>query len=475
MGEKSITLPFWIVLVKSAHISYNMIDGKDDGMKIYNTYSSSLEEFIPKHEKQVSIYVCGPTVYNHIHIGNARPVVFFDTVRRYFESLGYQVTFASNFTDVDDKIIIKAIEEGKSELELSGYYIDSFIEDTIRLGSKTDYLQPRVTEYMDSIISYIDNLVKLGYAYTVDGDVYFRVSKIEEYGKLSNRKLDDLISGARVEVNPNKESPLDFTLWKQTFEGISWESAYSKGRPGWHTECCVMIDLLFHEEIDIHGGGSDLIFPHHENEIAQSIASHNHPLARFWMHNGRLNMDGEKMSKSVGNLIWVKDLPGNPLAFRLYLLATHYRSPLNFNFEHLETYEKELERMNYTVYALNRKLDFLDATKKESKYIDELALLKTNYDEAMSLDFNTPNAITQLQALIKQINAYLRQNTDVLILNQALSLVNYMLGILGLELEYIPLSTEDKQLYHGWEKARKEKDFVKADEYRSLLQEKGIL
>ncbi len=445
-------------------------------MKIYNTYSSSLEEFVPIHKNQVSMYVCGPTVYNYIHIGNARPVVVFDTFRRYFESLGYAVKFASNFTDVDDKIIHKAIEEHKTELEVSSFFINAFLTDLKSLGCKTDYIQPRVTEYMEGIISYIDNLVKTGFAYVVDGDVYFRVSKIDEYGKLSNRKLDDLISGSRVEINLKKESPLDFTLWKSTEEGISWDSTYSKGRPGWHTECCVMIDHLFHEEIDIHGGGSDLVFPHHENEIAQSLATHKHPLAHYWMHNGRLSMDTDsKMSKSAGNVIWVKDLPGNPLSFRLYLLATHYRSPLNFSYEHLETYEKELEKMNNTVYALNRKLDLSDSLENLEISNEELLGLKSRFDDAMNLDFNTPNAITELQALIKQINLFLRQKTDNSVLKQSLELANYMMGILGIELKYTPLTREDKNLFHLWEKARVDKDYQKADEYRYLLQEKGIL
>lgn len=445
-------------------------------MKIYNTYTSSLEEFVPIHENQVSIYVCGPTVYNYIHIGNARPVVVFDTVRRYFEAQGYNVLFASNFTDVDDKIILKAIEEGKTELDVSNFFINAFLNDLRSLGCYTDYLQPRVTDFIQEIIAYIDNLVKKGYAYAVDGDVYFRVSKVDEYGKLSNRKLDDLISGARVEVNLKKESPLDFTLWKHTETGIAWNSDYSSGRPGWHTECCVMIDHLFHEKIDIHGGGSDLVFPHHENEIAQSIATNHHELAHFWMHNGRLSMDAEgKMSKSEGKVVWVKDLPGNPLSFRLYLLATHYRSPLNFSYDHLETYAKELDKMFNTMSSLNRTLDLSDELE-ECKVIDStLVGLRTRFDEAMSLDFNTPNALTELQALIKLINQLLRQKKEFGLLKESLTLANYMMSILGIKVEYTPLTKEDKSLYAQWEKARAEKNFAKADEYRALLQDKGII
>lgn len=444
-------------------------------MKIYNTYASQLEEFIPIHENQVSMYVCGPTVYNYIHIGNARPVIFFDTVRRYFEAKGYLVKFASNFTDVDDKIITKAIEEGKTELEVSGFFINAFLEDVERLGSKTDYLQPKVTEYMNYIIQYISDLVDKGFAYEVDGDVYFRVSKISEYGHLSNRKLDDLISGSRVEVNLKKESPLDFTLWKKTTEGIAWTSDFSTGRPGWHTECCTMIDHLFQEKIDIHGGGSDLVFPHHENEIAQSIAMHNHSLANIWMHNGRLNLEGEKMSKSLGNMIWVKDLPGNPLTFRLFLLATHYRSPLNFSLENLEAYEKEYVKMMNTIFSLNRKLDLADELGCDGLDDQTVIGFKNRFDEAMDLDFNTPNAITEVQALMKAINVSLRSKTPISVLKQMATLAEYMLEILGLKVPYLPLSKGDKEIYHLWEKARQEKDFNLADHYRALLQEKGIL
>ncbi len=444
-------------------------------MKIYNTYTSSLEEFIPLHENQVSMYVCGPTVYNYIHIGNARPVIFFDTVRRYFESIGYKVKFASNFTDVDDKIIQKAVESGKTELEISQFFIQAFLDDVKRLGSKTDYIQPKVTEYMQAIITYIEDLVNKGFAYEKEGDVYFRVSKVNEYGHLSNRKLDDLISGARVEVNELKESPLDFTLWKKTDLGIAWDTSFSKGRPGWHTECCTMIDHLFHEQIDIHGGGSDLIFPHHENEIAQSIAMHDHSLARFWMHNGRLNLEGEKMSKSLGNMIWVKDLPGNPLAFRLFLLATHYRSPLNYSSENLEVYEKEYTKMMNAVFSLNRKLDLSDSLEEKVITNPELLNILNQYQAAMELDFNTPNAITELQSLVKWINVALRQKAAIADLQEALSLANLILGVLGLSTPYQRLKEEDKQIFLLWNEARDHKDFDKADYYRAQLQEKGII
>lgn len=447
-------------------------------MQLYNTYTSSLETFVPRIPGEVSIYVCGPTVYNFIHIGNARPVIVFDTLRRYFESKGNLVRFASNFTDVDDKIIQKAIAEGKPELEISSRYIEAFLKDVADLGSKTDYIQPKVTEYMAPIIAYIDHLVQTGYAYVVEGDVYFRVSKIEEYGHLSNRKIDDLQSGSRVEINEKKENPLDFALWKKTKEGITWESNFGPGRPGWHTECCVMIDEIFGGAIDIHGGGADLIFPHHENEIAQSVATHQHGIASFWMHNGRLNIEGndseEKMSKSAGSIVWVKDLK-DKLAFRLYVLATHYRAPLNFSFTHLETYEKEFQKMTQTIHAMKRKLDLANELVGDSAHQEDLASIRERFDAALELDFNTPNAITELQALLKSMNILLRQPFDAALWRQALIYADEMTEILGLQVPYSPLSLADKELFVRWDDARKNKDFAKADEVRGELQKKGLL
>ena len=277
-------------------------------MKIFNSYTNKLEEFKSIQKGVVNMYVCGPTVYNYIHIGNARPVIFFDTVRRYLEHREYKVNFVSNFTDVDDKIITKALELEVTEKEVTDKFIAAFLKDVERVNSSTDYTKPRVTKYMDHIINYIVILVKKGYAYVVEGDVYFRVTNVENYGGLSNRNIDDLISGSRVEVNDKKENPLDFTLWKKTDVGIKFDSPWGKGRPGWHTECVAMIDDIFGEKIDIHGGGSGLMFPHHENEIAQSMVLNNHTLAKYWMHNGLLNIGGSKMSKSEGEVVLVKEL-----------------------------------------------------------------------------------------------------------------------------------------------------------------------
>ncbi|MDT8337239.1 MAG: cysteine--tRNA ligase [Candidatus Izemoplasmatales bacterium] len=444
-------------------------------MKIFNSYSNELEEFVSIHPRKVNMYICGPTVYNYIHIGNARPVVFFDTVRRFLEKQGYVVKYASNFTDVDDKIIQKALDDNESELIISQKYIDAFLSDLKALNCKTDYLQPKVTEYMDFIIDFIQDLIDKDYAYNVDGDVYFRVEKVSDYGRLSNRNIDDLISGSRVDINPKKESPLDFTLWKKTDVGINFDSPFSKGRPGWHTECVSMIDDIFNEKIDIHGGGMDLQFPHHENEIAQSKALHNHSLAKYWMHNGRLSFKDEKMSKSLGNVVLVKDVE-EKMPLRYFLLSTHYRSPLNYDDESFSMYVKEWQKLESAVKSLFLKLDLEKALNLHVKIssVDILSELK-NFIEAMSDDFNTANAITSLQSLIKNINVSLRKKTDFHYLNELLEAINYMTDILGLKVETKPMTEKDRNLYGLWQNARTNKDFASADKLREKLTQRGIL
>lgn len=444
-------------------------------MKIFNSYSNQLEEFESIHPNKVNMYVCGPTVYNYIHIGNARPVIFFDTVRRFFEKQGYEVKFASNFTDVDDKIIQKAIDDKEDELILSQKYIDAFLSDLEALNCKTDYIKPKVTEYMSDIIDFISDLKKSGYAYEVDGDVYFRVDRISDYGKLANRNVDDLISGSRVEVNPKKESPLDFTLWKKTEVGINFESPFSKGRPGWHTECVAMIDDIFHEQIDIHGGGIDLQFPHHENEIAQAKALHHHSLAKYWMHNGRLSFKNEKMSKSIGNIIFVKDVE-EKMPLRYFLLSTHYRSPLNFDDEGFQMYIKEWQKLETAVKSLYLKLDLALAINENILLSSENIKTEiSNFNLAMEDDFNTANAITALQSLIKLINASLRQKSSFEFLNELLIAVKYMIEVLGLRIEFNPMDDEARNLYKDWEAARINKDFALADKLRNELIARGIL
>jgi len=444
-------------------------------MKIFNSYTNKLEEFETIHKGIVNMYVCGPTVYNYIHIGNARPVIFFDTVRRYLEHREYKVNYVSNFTDVDDKIITKALELEVTEKEVTDKFIAAFLNDVEKVNSNTNYTMPRVTEYMDHIINYIDILVKKGYAYVVGGDVYFRVTNVENYGGLSNRNVDDLVSGSRVEVNDKKENPLDFTLWKKTEVGINFDSPWGKGRPGWHTECVAMIDDIFGGQIDIHGGGSGLMFPHHENEIAQSMVLNNHTLAKYWMHNGLLNIGGNKMSKSEGEVVLVKDLTVDPNAFRLFTLSTHYRSPITYTDEALDVYVNEWEKITRVYSAIFLKLDLEDNLVGNSKIDPELLVTYKELLNAMDNDFNTANAITALQNLTKISNQMLRNKTENSVLLSALKLFENFFDILGLKLKKQPLNAEDKKTYKLWLKARTEKDFAQADIYRDILQEKGII
>jgi cysteinyl-tRNA synthetase len=444
-------------------------------MKIFNTYTNQLEDFVPIHEGKVNMYVCGPTVYNYIHIGNARPVIFFDTVRKYFEHRGYEVKFASNFTDVDDKIITKALELEVAEREVSEKFIAAFLADVEKVNASTDYIKPKVTEYLDQIIHYIEMLVDKGFAYEVDGDVYFRVEHVKEYGKLSNRNIQDLISGSRIEINDKKENPLDFTLWKKTDVGIQFDSRFGKGRPGWHTECVAMIDNIFGEKIDIHGGGSGLMFPHHENEIAQSEVLHGHAIANYWMHNGLLNIKGSKMSKSEGEIVLVKDLIVDSNAFRMFTLSTHYRSPINYSDEALAGYEKEWEKIARIYKAIYLKLDLADMMYANAKIDPDLLLIYKNFLIAMDNDFNTANAITCLQDLTKKANQLNRSKVEYELLLSVLKVYDDIFQVLGLKIDVSPLAKEDKEVYIKWEIARKEKDFEGADKYRTILQEKGII
>ncbi len=444
-------------------------------MKIYNTLTRKVETFVPIHEDTVNMYVCGPTVYNYIHIGNARPVIFFDVVRRYFEYKGYTVNFVSNFTDVDDKIITKAIEDQMDEIEVANKFIEAFYEDAERVGSSTKYLAPRVTEYMSAIISYIERLVENDYAYEVDGDVYFRVNKISDYGILSGRKVEDLIEGSRIDVNTRKESPLDFTLWKKTETGITWPSPWGYGRPGWHTECVAMINEIFGGKIDIHGGGSEIRFPHHENEIAQHRALDEGYIANYWIHNGQLNIDDKKMSKSEGRIILVKDLNADYMGFRLFTLSTHYRSPINYTDEVLDDYVKEWDRIRRVYKQSYYHLDLADALDENPEHTQALSTIEKHFMEAMDNDFNTANAITELQNLVKLTNQTLRRRNSENELKASIDLFDQFFRILGLNPGVSPLSANDKAVYSEWADARRNKDFDKADRLREKLLEKGIL
>ena len=445
-------------------------------MKIFNSYTNRKEDFKPINENELRMYVCGPTVYDYIHIGNARPVIFFDVVRRFFEYLGYSVKYVSNFTDIDDKIINKAIKEKVKESDISKKYIDAFIEDIESLNVKSCHSNPKVTDYMMDIINFIQELINKNYAYEVDGDVYMRVSEIPEYGKLSNRKLDESLIGTRIGIDNKKESPFDFNLWKKTSEGIQFDSPFGKGRPGWHTECVTMIDDIFGDMIDIHGGGVGLMFPHHENEIAQSIAINNHTIANYWMHNGLIQIDGKKMSKSEGETIFVKDLDADPNVFRLFLLTTHYRSPINYTDEALASYVEVWSKITRLYKQAHRKLD-MDGYLNSVGSIDdkELNMIYNEFIDAMKNDFNTSNAIACIHKLVKKTNQMLRENTMMDSLNAAIGMFDDFFNILGLEYKVKPLNSVDRILYEKWNIARNEKDYEVADKLRGILQLKNII
>ncbi|MCQ2802343.1 MAG: cysteine--tRNA ligase [Bacilli bacterium] len=443
-------------------------------MKVYNSLTNKVEKFVPLQEGKVSMYVCGPTVYNYPHIGNMRPVVVFDVLRRFFSYIGYEVTYVSNFTDVDDKIIKEAIKEGKSEKELTEFFINEFKKTTLAIGSLLPNVTPKVTEYVNHIIKYVDNLVKIGAAYVVDGDVYFRVNKIKDYGALSGINLDDLIVGARIEENSQKESPLDFALWKKTNVGISWPSPWGNGRPGWHTECCVMIDTIFPSHyIDIHGGGYDLKFPHHENEIAQSMATHSNRIAKYWMHNAFINFGNEKMSKSLGNIVLAKDMLekyGGPLT-RMVILSAHYRQPVNFTDETVLSADTETKKIMMAVKqaALLLQANNIYINEGKATYINK-------FIESLADDLNTSNALTEVYNIVKMINADVRNpQVDLNDLNNKFKSLNDMLMILGLDIRYVEMSEEDKKTYQNYSISKKNKDFEQSDKYRKILSDKGIM
>lgn len=441
-------------------------------IKLFNSLSNKIEVFKPIKEGEVSIYCCGPTVYGDAHVGNTRPVVVFDTLRRFFEHVGYKVKLVSNFTDVDDKIINRALEEGVSETVITDRYINAYRDVLAKLNVNPYYDNPRVTQYMDKIIKYIDELEKKGSAYNKDGDVFFRISSIKDYGELSKMKVDDLVVGARIEENSKKESPLDFALWKKTVAGIQWDSPWGKGRPGWHTECCVMINSIFGGRIDIHGGGFDLKFPHHENEIAQAKAHDGNKIANYWMHNGFINFGDEKMSKSLGNVVLAKDAlkeyGGNVL--RLLILSTHYRAPVQFTKETVESTKNELARIqkafNQLAVAIQLKGGNLNA--KEAN-ID-------SFLSALADDLNTSNAIAAIFEELKQANIALRSNPqDLAKLETLFANLNVMLDILGIKLTYPLLSKEDVDLYNKYLAYKAEKNFAESDKIRDVLLAKGIL
>ena len=444
-------------------------------MRFYNSYTLKVEEFRPIKEGEVSMYVCGPTVYNHAHIGNARPIVVFDTLRRTFEAYGYKVKFVSNFTDVDDKIINKAIEEGVSEKEIAERYIDAYNDVRKSLNVVPLDVTPRVTETMDEIIDFIDEMVKNGSAYVVNGDVYFSVEADEKYGELSHQRLEDLNAGARVEENDQKKNPMDFALWKKTEKGIKWDSPWGEGRPGWHTECVVMIGKEFnHSLIDIHGGGRDLKFPHHENEMAQSECVNDHHLANYWIHNGMLETKGGKMSKSLGNTQWAKDVIAEHGAnlVRWFLLSARYRDSLIYDDETFNAAKTELGKIETVLKQVEVKsqiagVELSDAFNKE-KYDEFL--------EQMADDLNTPNAYMVIFDTVKLLNQSLRvREINYEDVSSNYNAIRTMLKVLGIFIDKVELSDEDKDIYGKWNEAKAAKNFDEADRYRVMLQEKGIL
>lgn len=440
-------------------------------IKFYNSLTNKVELFKPLQENVVSMYVCGPTVYNYIHIGNARPVIFFDTVRRFFEAVGYEVKMVSNFTDIDDKIINEAIKEKITEQEVAEKYIRAYFDSYYKLGCLTAYANPRVTQNIDAIIAFISKLIEKGYAYESDGDVFFRVRKIKEYGILSNQTIDDLESGSRVDVNVKKEDPSDFALWKTTSVGQKWASPFGSGRPGWHTECVVMINNILGTKIDIHGGGNDLKFPHHENEIAQSIAVNDNYLANYWLHNARVDLAGEKMSKSLGNVLWLKDILEvyDPKVFRLFILSNHYRQTINYSEELMQQIVNEYDKIEHAYVSLFRKLE-LSNKQRVNEYTSE----KDDFDMEMADDFNTANAISVVDNLIKAINKQLRLKDDFVLLGKYLTTFEYMLDILGIRPEVKPLSATERSIIDSWQQARMNKDFAQADFLRNQINDMGI-
>lgn len=443
-------------------------------IRLYNTKTLQIEEFKPIHEGHVDMYVCGPTVYNYAHIGNARPMIVFDVLKRLFEAEGYSVTYVSNFTDVDDKIIKKAAEENTTEAVIAQRYIDAYQEVRTLLNTELPDITPRVTETMDKIIEFIDKLVKNGHAYEANGDVYFSVESVPTYGEISHQHLDQLEAGARIETNDQKKNPYDFALWKKTDMGIKWNSPWGEGRPGWHTECVVMINDNIGDCIDIHGGGMDLKFPHHENEAAQQEAMHGNTLANYWVHNAMVNIDGQKMSKSLGNTMWAKDVVlslGTNLT-RWLVSSVHYRKELNFSDETIETARKELDKVltplkqAYIKAALANYVMGDDYDKESYR-----AFL-----DCLDDDMNTPNAYAVIFETVKKLNQTLRQREiDFVQLALYSNAVEKMLNVLGIVVDKPVIGETEKELFAKWNQAKADKDFDSADKYRNELAEKGLL
>ena len=451
-------------------------------IQIYNTLTRKKEPFIPMEEGKVKMYVCGPTVYNYIHIGNARPVIVFDTVRRYLEYRGFDVSYVSNFTDVDDKIIKAANELGEEVGELTERFINAYFEDVEALGCGKADVHPRVTDHIEDIVEFVKVLIDKGFAYESQGDVYYRTQKFEGYGKLSQQSTDELKVGARIEEGIKKENPLDFALWKAAKEGeISWGSPWGAGRPGWHIECSVMAREHLGDTIDIHAGGQDLTFPHHENEIAQSEAMTGKPFARYWMHNGYINIDNEKMSKSLGNFVLVNDIRKqiDPQVLRFFILSVHYRHPVNFSQDLVEGAANGLERIRTAYNNLEHRLGTsADLGDQQDVWLHKVDEYKQAFELAMDDDFNTANAIAAIFELVKLANVYLLEdNTQASVLQHFIQTFDGLLAVLGLSFkDSVELLDEDVEaLIEERLEARRNRDFKRSDDIREELKVKGIL
>lgn len=456
-------------------------------IKIYNTLTKQKEAFKPVEENKVRMYVCGPTVYNHIHIGNARPYIIFDTVRRYFESQGYHVNYVQNFTDVDDKIINKANEEKKTALDVANFYIDEILEDAKNLNIHRATHHPRVTEEMNEIIHMIQTLIDKGFAYEVKGTVYFDTARFNDYGKLSKKVLDELEAGARIQVAEEKKSPMDFVLWKPKKDGEPyWESPWSEGRPGWHIECSAMAKKYLGDTIDIHAGGEDLVFPHHENEIAQSEAANGTTFSHYWMHNSFLNIDNKKMSKSLGNFKTLREA-GDTYGYdvvRFFMLSAHYRSPLNFSGELMEAAKSGLERIKNCITSLeftmqNAKVEAI--SEEEKSQLETLQAFDTKFHEAMQDDFNTADAISIMFEVVKFANTYTKEGASKAFakaIYDQLMAFNAILGIIYTIEQEQNFTLSDAEIEDYIAKrtaAKKERNFAEADRIREFLKENDVL
>lgn len=450
-------------------------------IQLYNTLTRKKEVFVPLEEGKVKMYVCGPTVYNYIHIGNARPAIVFDSVRRYFEYRGYDVQYVSNFTDVDDKLIRAANELGEDVPTIADRFVKAYFEDVHALGCQTADVHPRVMENMDIIIEFIAKLIEKGYAYESEGDVYFRTRKFKDYGKLSHQPIDELQIGARIEVGEKKQDSLDFALWKAAKEGeIYWESPWGIGRPGWHIECSAMAKKYLGETIDIHAGGQDLTFPHHENEIAQSEALSGKTFANYWMHNGYINIDNEKMSKSLGNFVLVHDIikKHDPQVLRFFMLSVHYRNPINYSEELLESTKAAFERLATSYQNLkHRREASADLTDNNQEWLDKIDGLKQQFIKEMDDDFNTANAVSVLFELSKLANYYLMEkNTAIVVIDTFIKEFEELSHVLGLTFEKEELLDADiDALIEKRNQARKERNFKLSDEIRDQLKEMNII